>query len=151
MARDILLRLCYESNFPPIYELLLNLLKMEEKISADNESEYMGRDHFIHLVNLYLLGIYLFFYNAEFHKGVTDQFHMNRSAKSHEGVKFHKLKDALSSWKYFVLYHDLAYPLERFSPKNGAVNYKISDPSLKLFSAKEFFENFINEFVQLKH
>lgn len=153
LAKDILLRLCYESNFAPVYELLLNVLNLEEKLSSDNYNYHVGRDHFIHLVNLYLLGIYTFFYNIEFYSKIYNQFHLNRNSNFNENLKLNAIKDFISSWKYFVLYHDLAYPFEYFGSDiderlkklNIEVLKDIRSDVFKLYDSENFRTSFIFE------
>src|SRR5689334_11983748 len=59
-AKRILLRLAAESHFFPPNRLLYNLLEFESYVAGNRKREsFVGRDHFNHLVSLYLLGIYL--------------------------------------------------------------------------------------------
>lgn len=115
-AKNIVIRLSYESNFPPPILLLENLLKLESnvdhRILFDN---YIGRDHFVHLVNLYLLGVYLFFYMPLFGKSVYEEFDdLNNFNHFNANGKLKTLKNFIRAWRSFVIYHDIAYPIEAF-------------------------------------
>lgn len=153
IAKEILLRLCYESNFSPSYELLINVLNMEEKLSSDNYTNHVGRDHFVHLVNLYLLGIYLFFYNLDFNQKLYFAFRFTRQSSHNESLKLNAVKDYISSWKYFVLYHDLAYPFEFFGSSideglnriNKDVLHEIKKNVFRFFNRESFKKLFIFE------
>ena len=69
LAEEIIHRLCYTSNFPPSFFAIKDVISVEnyQKETVNATDPYVPRDHFIHLVNLYLLGIYIFFYNPQFY------------------------------------------------------------------------------------
>ena len=112
-AKYIIQRLCFESNFPPPYSLMTNLTDFEhgdENLSYNDA--YIPQDHFLHIVYMYLLGIYTYFYMPEINSALTNEFIRKRRDKSYFAT-LDAAKDFLSYWKYFCLYHDLAYPVER--------------------------------------
>ena len=112
-AKYIVQRLCFESNFPPPYSLLMNLEEYETAdINKSKSKVYVAQDHFCHLVYLYLLGIYLFFYVPIINKNLTNEYIGNRE-ESQFDLALDAAKDFISFWKYFCLYHDLAYPIEQ--------------------------------------
>ncbi len=115
-AERIIHRLCYESNFPPTYFALKDVITLEEYQNdrASEKSKYISRDHFAHVVNLYALGIYVFFYNSEFYKKIVSDNRYERSDSSHNQPKLDCVKDFISEWKYFCLYHDVGYVQELF-------------------------------------
>lgn len=112
-AKYIIQRLCFESNFPPPYSLMTNLTDFEhgEENLAYNDT-YIPQDHFLHIVYMYLLGIYVYFYMPNMNSVLTNEFIRKRRDKSYFAT-LDAAKDFLSYWKYFCLYHDLAYPVER--------------------------------------
>jgi len=112
-AKYIVQRLCFEANFPPPFTLLENLADFETDTLNRSQSEsYVPQDHFTHIVYMYLLGIYGFFYQRPMNIALTNEFKRKR-----EKNNFHLAKDAtedfIDYWKYFCLFHDLAYPIEQ--------------------------------------
>ncbi len=125
LAKSILNRLCFHSNFPPPYQLFINLIDYEnDDINKSKSSTYIPQDHLVHIVNSYMLGIYVFFYHRIFNRDLTKEFIYKRKECELDPV-LNATKDFVSSWKYFCLYHDLAYPIESL--------YKI-DESKKILS-----------------
>lgn len=111
-AKYIVQRLCFEANFPPPHALLVTLLDFEK--DDDNKSStdaYIPQDHFSHIVYTYLLGIYLFFYSPSINKELTREFMRKRKEAGFNPV-LDATKDFISFWKYFCLFHDVAYPIE---------------------------------------
>lgn len=111
IAKRILLRLGVESKLllPP--QLLTNLLRVEEQL-IKKPTTYIPRDHYVHLINLYLLGVYIYCYHKNLHHIVTRFFKRLRrkhplpqSNLSNE-VAF---LDFIFSWRAFVLLHDVGY------------------------------------------
>lgn len=107
-------RLCYHANFPPSYYALLDVICVEEyqKRTVSDTDSYIPRDHFIHIVYLYLLGIYVFFYNSEFYTRIISANRFERCGPVVINVKYNCIKDFISEWKYFCLYHDIGYSAE---------------------------------------
>lgn len=131
-AKYILQRLCFESNFPPPYILLREFLDFEkDSLNKSVNDTYIPQDHFFHIVYTYLLGIYLFFYSMPINKELTKEFIGKRNAKSINPA-LDAVKDFISYWKYFCLFHDIAYPFERVSSVN---NTSSSDILKKYFSS----------------
>lgn len=113
-AQVIIQKLCYHANFPPSYYALTDVIAVEnyqEKNIRETDS-HIPRDHFIHLVFLYLLGIYIFFYNTEFYNTLLSLNRFERLDFSLGIPSIAGVKDFLSEWKYFCIYHDVGYPAE---------------------------------------
>jgi hypothetical protein len=124
-AKTIITRLSHHHHLSPPTRLLFNLLDFEDHYREPiKEGDYIPQDHFVHLVHLYLLGLYFFSYHRSIHKECTTEF--NRVRRQWRiGVDIECLKRARpissyelfgSIWSMFVLYHDLGYPLERVVP-----------------------------------
>jgi len=114
LAEKILLRLSYDSFFAPPTKLIFNVLKIETSIASDKKDGYIGRDHFVHVVHLYLLGIYMFFYHHILSENILVYF---KNKRSKSNVKSNHLilstiKDFVVSLRYFALFHDISYPIE---------------------------------------
>ncbi len=113
-AEKIIIRLSYESFFPAPVSLCKNVLKMESIIKGETKKGYIGRDHYVHVVHLYLLGIYLFLYHNILNESILRTFRNKRNVNNIRSNHLSRstLKDFIVSWRYFSLYHDLAYPIE---------------------------------------
>lgn len=120
LAKTILIKLLYQHHFAPPSRLMFNLLySQEQEINTVKKGDYIPQDHFVHLVNLYLLGIYIFSY----HKGIRNKilFRLNifkRKLNLNKDLDIDSYEIFSSIWAHFVLYHDLGYPLERINPKD---------------------------------
>lgn len=125
-AENILLRLSYDSLFPPPTRLLFNTLSMESEVFGEKKTGYIGRDHFVHLVHLYLLGVYSLFYHQILNENIFVYFRNIRSTSIiHSNHLSHSvIKDIIVAWRYFVLYHDISYPIEYYLGKNDSENKK---------------------------
>lgn len=113
-AEHIVHRLCYHANFPPSYYALLDIICVEnyQKREVSYADSYIPRDHFIHTVYLYLLGIYVFFYNSEFYTKIISANKFERQGLTFGNIAHDCIKDFISEWKYFCLYHDIGYSAE---------------------------------------
>lgn len=119
-AREILLSLLFDSTLTPSSKLLLNLsASQQDRLSVVKQGDYVPQDHFVHLVNLYLLGLYLFSYHEGFHRRGTSEL-ARELRKCDSGGALEGYEMFASAWKQFVLFHDIAYPLERVLPKDRA-------------------------------
>lgn len=116
-AAKILHSLCFYSNFPPPYYALTDITCVEnyQKGKTQKIDNYIPRDHFLHIVNLYILGIYIFFYDSEFYTRIVLENRFERSNEEYVNAKRDCIKDFLSEWKYFCLFHDVGYSAEALS------------------------------------
>lgn len=113
-AQVIVQRLCYCANFPPSYYALTDVIAVEnyQENNIRETDMHIPRDHFIHLVYLYLLGIYIFFYNSEFYNAIVALNRFERRDVTAGQPTIGAVKDFISEWKYFCIYHDVGYPGE---------------------------------------
>jgi len=116
-ARLILLRLASESALSPTNRLILNLLDFESSIGQRRADGFVGRDHFVHLVHLYLLGLFIFWYHNAFHNTILEYVRSRRTQGIQAKDKNISADPAgiglfLTLWTHFVLLHDTFYPLE---------------------------------------
>jgi hypothetical protein len=123
-AENILLRLSYDSLFPPPTRLLFNTLSMESEVFGEKKTGYIGRDHFVHLIHLYLLGVYSLFYHQILNENIFVYFRNNRNTSNilSNHLSQSVIKDIIVAWRYFVLYHDISYPIENYLGKNDFDN-----------------------------
>jgi hypothetical protein len=148
LAKTILLRLAYRARVFPPNKLLFNLLEAESRLGGTAaKAPFNGRDHFVHLVNLYLLGLYVFWYHDSLHKRITLQFSdLIQSPERLSKPERQQLTDRafVTAWRDFVLFHDLGYPWEaaagldnspRFlAPFAEALRYAAKDAALFVVS-----------------
>lgn len=125
LAKKILLRLIFESKCAPPTKLLFNLLDYENK-KMDSNDAHQTREHFIHLVNLYMLGVYFFLYNPilfENNSRLFRQFRFRESRsdrKSSANLTEKSMLDFAEAFKLFILYHDVNYPIEGYLGTNSS-------------------------------
>jgi len=145
-AKDLILTLIQNRHFPPPSRLLFNLLDFEsETIGKGNPDDfgYVSQDHFVHLINLYLLGIYLYSYHSGIHRQcrlflnrVRNECAVelsNKSKRAAELVSSWNEYELFSEiWSYFVLYHDIGYPLEAIDPDDRKKKVKFLKPFRKI-------------------
>lgn len=124
LAEEIIHRLCYTSNFPPSFFAIKDVISVEnyQKETVSATDSYVPRDHFIHLVNLYMLGIYVFFYYPQFYNKILLDNRFERHSEHHCQPKLDSVKDFISEWKYFCLFHDVGYVPEIFGNKKFVTN-----------------------------
>lgn len=148
LAKDILLRLAYSARVFPPNKLLFNLLEVESRTAGTAaKGPFNGRDHFVHLVNLYLLGLYVFWYHDALHKKIVSQFEdlvlpPDELSKRERKTAVHRT--FVTAWRDFVIFHDLGYPWEisdgqtDFSkflkPFSNALRYAGKDAALYVLS-----------------
>ena len=86
-------------------QLMKNVIKSQYTKWSKNIEGYVSQDHVIHSVNLYILGIYIFFNHSALHRGLIQ--HSLRSDSYYSATK-----SFIKKWRLFALYHDLGYFLE---------------------------------------
>lgn len=112
-AIRIIDRLNFSSNFPIVEDIYSNLIRLESEKLAGKDDSYVGRDHFVHTANVYILGIYLFFNHPVFHSTLMKHFFGRRKRENPLETKNQlAVKGFLSAWKYFSCAHDTGYPIE---------------------------------------
>lgn len=140
-AKDLILALVLQYPAAPAAVYLYNLFDLENKAGAGSDSKgYVPRDHFVHLVYLYLTGIYLFAHHRGFHDDILTEINQTRNLQSGDSKSVYSgnvYENFARKWSYFVLYHDLGYPLEFVNLKQRFL--KIRDftkinTNLELFS-----------------
>lgn len=128
--------LLFCSPYDGMQNLYSNLLNMESSLLNVDSTTFTFQDHAVHSVNVYILGIYLYFNVEEFNYSLGNYFRRSDmdeiSISSNEEIFF----EFIESWKYFSVLHDLAYPFERLFD----LNENIIDEKYKEFLAP--FEEF---------
>lgn len=91
----------------------------------ETNTGYIPQDHVIHSINLYILGIYLFFNYPLFHKRLIDTLDASMNLKQ-------SILLFIKKWRNFSLYHDIGYSIETLVDKNGCLQNKIKNPDLHI-------------------
>lgn len=147
IAKRIIDTMILESNFPPTSNILDNLAIFEQTVRSTRSVENKSRDHYIHICYLYFLGIFLFFYNQDFNEKLHGTLTLvKQKVEISEERNF--VKSFLSAWKYFVLYHDIAYPFEYLGNENN--QYNAEEVEMKgrveeIFSPTAICESVLNQ------
>ena len=146
-AEKILHRLCFESNFPPTYYSLLDIAAVEyaQKSHVTKNDSYIPRDHFIHVVYLYLRGIYIFFYDEAFSRKIMASYKFQRTGNMYENPTVGCIKDFISSWKYFCLFHDIGYVVEIISNSGNKI------PNKKIINTDTFYSSLDKKQIVHQH
>lgn len=141
-AELIIHRLCYESNFPPTFYAIKDIISVEEiqNTKYSGFDSFVPRDHFVHIVNLYIMGLYLFFYDSEFRNSILSENRYQRNSKSFAQHRLDAYKDFISEWKYFCLYHDVGYTQEFFGNELRVTS--TNDILSRLLENKDFMHSF---------
>jgi len=123
LANRIILRLCFGLSFPPPSMLIKNLQKYEEEVShTTDRNDFVMQDHFLHLVNLYMLGIYFYINHNSLRLLINNKinaFKRKLSKKNKSSLNLDPIVIFSKMWSYFVVYHDLGYPVEGFKSKSN--------------------------------
>lgn len=118
LSCEILLRLSYDSCFAPPTRLLFNLMNVEMQNPPSNKNNsYFGRDHVVHLVHLYIFGIYAFFNHKIFSENIVSKFRSHRKQNNLNIRPLAIVRDFSVAWRTFALCHDLGYPIEMYAKK----------------------------------
>ena len=139
IASMILLRLSYDLPLFSPNKFLFSVLSLETSMKSKTPKfGFVGRDHFVHLVNLYLLGLYLYFYHPGIQRHNYDLFLQKRRAaktlgsKAEQELQIHG--DFIFAWKVFAVLHDIGYPFEV-----AAGNKDLESSLVPFFHIKESF------------
>lgn len=83
---------------------ILNVLEDQYRQFYTDNNKFFSQDHVVHCINLYVLGVYLFFnYNTFSSKLVNIDNKDDYSSK---------IKSFIKKWQSFALYHDVGYYFE---------------------------------------
>lgn len=122
LANKIISRLCFSISFPPPSMLIKNLQVYEEEVTHTTlKKDFILQDHFVHLVNLYLLGIYLYVNHKNIKSLINNKINVYKrklSSKNKSSLNIDPIILFTKMWTHFVVYHDLGYPLEGFKKYN---------------------------------
>jgi hypothetical protein len=99
-------RITLEGASNPFIDLMDVLLRYEERAASLIDKQ---RDHYIHSVNVFLLGLCIYSRNQEF-QNVFDQVVLDKSAYAYSYDTRHE--EFFYRWGIAALFHDVGYPIE---------------------------------------
>lgn len=151
LAKKIFSRLEFTLNCPIPNEYSMNLLSIENSTYDIASPHYIAQDHYIHSIYLYITGIYLFFNHSIIHEQIISQFDdcITNSTNPFSSPKDRKILAMINSWKYFSLYHDLGYALEKPLTKNKKINQR-SDLNTSFFENYNLIDKHISYELSIK-
>lgn len=97
---------------------ITNVISLQLHRLVDSTKGYVPQDHVMHSINLYIMGVYLFFNFPLFHKRVLAQDLSGRTLSI-------KVKRFIQKWKMFSLYHDVGYYFESNIDCEGNVSGEV--------------------------
>ena len=123
-AKKIMQRMFFCKYNSSLFTLYKNLIDLEESNLAETKDTFFMRDHSIHSINTYLLGLYLYFSFSLFNKQINSYF----SSKSFHDIyskdnETNAFLSFLNCWTLFSLNHDIGYPFEILIANDGSVKY----------------------------
>jgi len=142
LAKKIIKRLCMFSNHQLPSEIIINISQYER--SKENQSidqNYIPQDHFVHIVNTYIFGVYLYFEHPSFARELNLLFSDKREGDNYLR-KINATNDFIRSWKSFCLFHDVGYPFEIYY---GSTKKNLSEETLNEL------QDFNNIYTHLKN
>lgn len=94
---------------------LINEVLNDQYIYLTSKNDgYIAQDHFVHSINLYILGIYLIF---------NSKLIFKKLIKNNDGSNIQEIIEILiMKWQVFAFYHDVGY---YFEPKNKRKNFSM--------------------------
>lgn len=111
---------CYMPSF-----IYLNILNDQYYELKKCQGGYVQQDHFVHSVNLYILGIYLAFNSKT----------LNRKLIGETGSSYNSVRQFVAKWQLFSFFHDIGYCFE----KSQGVNNSFEEYSELLDKVIEIF------------
>lgn len=111
----------------------LNLIDLQTDL-VSSPSKYIPQDHVIHSVNLYILGIALFFNYDIFHQLLARKTYQTETSMQ-------QIRAFIKKWKVASLCHDLGYVFELFDFKNSRHNIEVIN------SYNKIYDDILNELV----
>lgn len=135
-ASDSSLKLCYAKKIYTYIHVfndvaipdnfVNNIIYYQQHELVDNTDGYVPQDHVIHSINLYILGVYLFFNFPLFHKKLTGIPRTDKDLNQ-------RILSFIKKWRNFSLYHDIGYSIETAVDKDGMIKSGIQIPNLQVY------------------
>lgn len=133
-AKEISSNILFSTSVSPSPAVYNGLIDAESNYPTSEEGEFISQDHVVHSVNVYLLGVYLFFNHQLLHDRVFDYFKKDLCEFS-DRIEPQVILQFIDAWKIFALCHDIGYPFEKLTDRHGNVRPQ----AIKMF---EFYREF---------
>lgn len=114
-----------------------NIISNQLNKLVNSSEKYVPQDHFIHSVNLYILGVYLFFNLPLFHQKIMAKDNIGKTL-------YEKVSRFIKKWKIFALFHDVGYYFESNIDVTGSVE---EEKMSALHEYKRIYPHLIYEYV----
>jgi hypothetical protein len=148
LSAALIVRLLKESCLYMPSKFLYSIVEIEERLTPKlNNIQYFPQDHFVHIVNMYMLGVYLYMYHKKFHRTLNTHLESVRQANDIKGIitKEVLLFDFIYCWRTFSLLHDIGYIYEfEYDNKDDKYNH-ISKDLFKIRSRMKHLNQYILE------
>lgn len=95
----------YDELFMPDF-YINNIIGLQQHELKKSNEFYVPQDHIVHSVNLYILGVYLFFNNKFLNTHLIINNHVSPDKDIYLFIK---------KWRIFAFYHDIGYFIESFN------------------------------------
>lgn len=121
--------------------IVLSVLDDQYKNFKSNSNDYISQDHIIHCINLYILGIYLFFNSDELNSKIINL--------NSEKNCYTQIKEFIFKWQIFSLYHDVGYYFEDIDLTDKDINIyeSLKYQSLHHIIIKNIANSFVYKFL----
>lgn len=116
VAQDIVRYMSCVSNFSIPNNVFTNLVEVEHQ---GDDWERINQEHAVHSVNVYICGIYLFFFYFPLRQQLLHYFLKLGGKSQHESPLDEAIGAAVQCIRIAALYHDIGYVLERTVDGNG--------------------------------
>jgi hypothetical protein len=114
-------------------DLLDAMKSYEENISTMNDHQ---RDHYVHSVNVFLLGLYIYHANSNYREFFAAQINTRCNKPHYSSLD----EEFLFCWGITALFHDIGYPLEIISNQIKKYVRFVSDVSSGAPDARPFVD-----------
>ena len=136
VAQDIVRQMSSLSSFTIPQSVFANLVEVEHQ---GDDWGWINQDHAVHSVNVYICGIYLFFFYQPLKQQLLRYFLKLGGKSQHEAPIDEAISTAIQCIRIAALYHDVGYVLERTVNPKGYFDAKSGMP-LDDLMAYEMFE-----------
>lgn len=119
-AKEISSNILFSTSISPSPAVYSGLIDAESNYPTAQDGEFISQDHVVHSVNVYLLGVYLFFNHQLLHDRVFDFFKKDLCEFS-DRIEPQVISQFIDAWKIFSFCHDIGYPFEKLTDKLGNV------------------------------
>lgn len=125
VAQDIVRQMSSISTFSIPQSTFANLVEVEHQ---GDDWGWINQDHAVHSVNVYICGIYLFFFYQPLKQQLLHYFIKLGGKSQHESPIDEAIRTAIQCIRIAALYHDVGYVLERTVNPKGYFDAKSGMP-----------------------